>query len=460
MPPFIAAILFTLGILTLFVQERKLSGRASWALWLPMMWLLISGSRHVSEWLNGTSTMSQEQYLEGSPLDAAVYALLLGAAIIVLISRHQVVAKVLRKNWPIILFVIYCAISILWSDFPGVALKRWIKSLGDYAMILILLTEHNREAAIKQVLSRVAIILMPLSILFVKYYPSLGRVYAEHWVGTQYFVGVSDNKNMLGMDCMIFGFAAYCQILEAWRGSRRNRNTALFVYGVVAISAIWLLILSNSMTSLSCFFVTSGLVAILSLVKAARSPVVFNTLVAIVVVSLFSVLFLGVGSEILQSLGRNSTLTGRTDIWPVLLSVPINPVVGTGFESFWLGSRLAYVWSFQIVNGITEAHNGYLEMYLNLGWIGVAFLAALLWSGYRNIQRMIGRDFDAGRLRVGYFVIAVVYNFTEAGFRSTDLVWIAFILAIAAPGMRIGKAVVKSKVEDAATVDYHPAFTA
>jgi O-antigen ligase len=129
-------------------------------------------------------------------------------------------------------------------------------------------------------------------------------------------------------------------------------------------------------------------------------------------------------------LGRNSTLTGRTDIWAALLTVHINPVLGTGFESFWLGERLTYLWTFPIVNGITEAHNGYLEMYLNLGIVGVALLAVLIWTGFRNVLRLLERNPDEGRLRLGYFVIAMIYNFTEAGFRSTDLIWIGFILAV------------------------------
>ena len=74
-------------------------------------------------------------------------------------------------------------------------------------------------------------------------------------------------------------------------------------------------------------------------------------------------------------MGRDSTLTGRTEIWTHVLWVAGNPLLGTGFESFWLGDRLANVWS--IMPGIQEAHNGYLEVYLNLGWIGVTLLAVI-----------------------------------------------------------------------------------
>ena len=59
-------------------------------------------------------------------------------------------------------------------------------------------------------------------------------------------------------------------------------------------------------------------------------------------------------------------------------------------------------------------------------------LSALLWTGYKNVMQLLERDPVEGRLRLGLFVIVVVYNFTEAAFRSTDLVWIAFLLAIVA----------------------------
>jgi O-antigen ligase len=311
-----------------------------------------------------------------------------------------------------------------------VALKRWIKSLGDYAIVLILLTEPDSGRAIKQVLARVAFLLMPFSILFIKYYPSLGRAYASHWDSTQFYVGVSDNKNMLGMVCMVFGFAAFARVLEAWQGLQQERIRALLVHGSVLAMAVWLLRISDSKTSLACFVLACGLVAAHAFSKVARRRIVTHVMVVASVLICFCVLFLGVGSGALENLGRNATLTGRTDIWRILLDVPVNPVVGTGFESFWLGKRMDYLWSFQIVNGLNEAHNGYLEMYLNLGWGGVALLFTLFWAGYQNVLRLLVRDPAAGRLRLGYFLIAIVYDFTEAGIRTSDLIWIALLFVV------------------------------
>ena len=60
----------------------------------------------------------------------AVFTILLIAALAVVISRMDRVGPLLRKNGPILLFFAFCAVSILWSDFPFVAFKRWIKALG------------------------------------------------------------------------------------------------------------------------------------------------------------------------------------------------------------------------------------------------------------------------------------------------------------------------------------------
>jgi len=44
----------------------------------------------------------------------------------------------------------------------------------------------------------------------------------------------------------------------------------------------------------------------------------------------------------------------------------VNPWIGAGFESFWLGPRLNKLWA-QYNFMPNQAHNGYIEIYLNLG---------------------------------------------------------------------------------------------
>ncbi len=380
-------------------------------------------------WLDRDSKLPA-QYIEGSPLDRAVYTGLLVVGLFVLFGRQKAVGRFLRANWPIALFVLYCAVSIIWSDFPEVALKRWIKSLGDYAMILIVLTDPDPFGALKRVLARAGFLLLPLSVLLIKYYPDLGRAYPVHWEGTTYYVGVAADKNMLGMACLVFGLGSWWRFLKEFRRERgQRRRGPLIAHGVVIAMTIWLLWLANSMTSLACFVMASGLIAATSSPWVARKRVVVHVLVAGVLSCCFCILFLDLGSFLLTAVGRNPTLTGRTDLWEKLIEMTANPLLGAGFESFWLGPRLEKLWSIYWWQP-NESHNGYLEVYLNLGWVGIALLAGAVVAGYRNIISLLNTDPDAGWLRLAYFVVGLAYNLTEAAIRTMDLMWLAFLVAL------------------------------
>ena len=442
MLPWVATVVCVLGILGLFALDRDRQSQTSKALWIPVVWLWIVGSREVSLWLAvfgighaGTELNSPDVYLEsGSPPDRLVFATLMFFGVVVLVRRGPEVGRLLRANLPILLFFLYCALSVFWSDYPGVAFKRWLKALGDVVMLMVVLTDGNPYAAIKRLLARTGFLLIPLSVLLIKYYPEVGKGFKHY--GVPFYVGVTTNKNLLGIVCLIFGLGSLWRFLAAYRdrgGTHRTRR--LVVHGVLLAMVLWLFLMAKSLTSLSCFLLAGGLMVATSFGTRARKPWVVHFLVAAVVLVSFSTLFFDAGGFVLETMGKDPSLTGRTKIWDLVLSLSGNPLFGTGFESFWLGPRLERIWSV-IWWHPNEAHNGYIEVYLNLGWIGVALLAVLIVTGYRNVVLLLRRDSDVGRLMLAYFVVGVVYNFTEAGFRMLDLVWITFLLAImAVPGV-------------------------
>lgn len=439
MSPPIATAAFILLIAGLFALDRDRRARTSKGLWLAVVWLLIYGSRPVSQWLSvvgfaGTTVRidSPEQYLEGSPVDRYVYTCLLTIALTIVLARQQELRTFLRKNGPILLFLGYCAISVLWSDYTFVAFKRWTKIVGDLLIVLIVVTDPQPLTALRRLLSRTAFILLPLSVLFIKYYPELGREY-NRWTWLPAYSGITETKNELGMLCLILGLASVWRFLEAYRdGKGATRTHQMLAHGIILVMVFWLFYMANSMTSMACFILAAGLMTVTYLTRVGRRPGVAHFLVASIVLAAGLVLFSGGAGGILSSVGRDPTLTGRTGIWDAVLSVSGNPLVGTGFESFWLGDRLRKVWA-MTMNGLQEAHNGYLEVYLNLGWIGVSMLGVLMMNGYRNVMAGLRRDQRAGSLNLAFFVAAVIYNFTEAGFRETTLVWIFLLMAVAWP---------------------------
>src|ERR1035441_1814255 len=131
LPPVVASIIFAIGIAGLFFLDRGGKNRVSNALWIPTAWLFITGSRSVSQWL-GVSPAAADQaslYLEGSPVDRVVFAVLEAFALIVIINRRRRPGPILRRNWAIGLFFLYAVLSICWSDYPFVTLKHWIKGI-------------------------------------------------------------------------------------------------------------------------------------------------------------------------------------------------------------------------------------------------------------------------------------------------------------------------------------------
>src|SRR5437867_1880871 len=431
MSPSIATVVFGFLLLGLFLLDRDQKSRTSPALWIPVAWVSIGASRAVSQWFGVTPAMgSPEQYLEGSPFDRFILTGLLAAGLIVLLARERRAGTLLRANGPILLFFLYCSVSVLWSDYPEVAFKRWIRALGDIVMVLVVLTDTDPSAAVKRLLARSGFLLIPLSVLLIEYYPELGRGYIPG-VWTPYFTGVATGKNSLGCVCLVFGLASLWRAFEVLRSGERICGVGpLIAHSTVLAMTLWLFWKADSATSLGCFLLGGGLIAVMSLPGVARKPAAVHLLVVgIVFLCLFG-LFLDSDAGLVQAMGRDTTLTGRTAFWDKVLDMTVDPLFGAGFESFWLGERLEKFWRIYMWHP-NQAHNGYLEVFLNLGWTGLALFGLVMVWGYRNVVDAIRSDPEAGRLRLAYFVVAAVYNLTEAAVKAAHPVWIAFLLAVA-----------------------------
>jgi O-antigen ligase len=310
-----------------------------------------------------------------------------------------------------------------------VAFKRWTKAVGDVVMVLVVLTETDPAAAVKRLLSRIGLLLIPLSVLFIKYYPELGRSYSP-WNASPYYHGVAMGKNGLGYVCLIFGLASLWRVLEAVRSpDRRGRRGPLLAHGALLAMALWLLVKADSATSFVCLLIGAAAMTITSMPRLRSTSTPVHLVVGAVLFVWVSALVFDVGTDVVEAMGRDTTLTGRTGLWEEIVRMTVDPLFGAGFESFWLGTRLESFWR-QYWWHPNQAHNGYLEVFLNLGAAGVVLLGGVMFWGYRNVVEAFRRDPATCGLRLAYFLVAVLYNFTEAAFKGFHLVWIALLLAI------------------------------
>jgi exopolysaccharide production protein ExoQ len=428
LPPAIASCL-TLGfIIFLFRRDIRERPDVSGALWLPLIWLVIACSRAVSQWLNifGLPVSGAVSVEEGSPLDAWFFFSLIAAGSCVLVKRQVRLSEVVQNNGWLIIFLLYCFISIAWSDFPFVAFKRWIKILGHPIMTLIVLTEPDPDQAVKTLLKRCAYVVVPVSILFIKYYPQWGLGFDE-WTGAIFNTGITTTKNALGADCLILGFFFFWYLLQTWSLERgKPRRNELFLIGGFLTAILWLLAHAHSATSSISLFIGTLVVVFVGIRSVNKNFIGTYMLAALVLLAAAELTF-GISGRFSEALGRGSGLSGRTLLWTHLLELQTNPILGTGFESFWLGKRperLEGIFFF-IPN---EAHNGYLEIYLTLGLIGLFILIALIIATFWKIRLELFRNFEWGRFRLGFLAAIVVYNWTEAAFKTVSATWFIFYI--------------------------------
>jgi exopolysaccharide production protein ExoQ len=431
----IALFVFIIGIVGLFFLDRDNSVRTSKALWLPVIWMWIYGSRPISVWL-GISPLTESSTgpPAGSLLDQLVALILMVFAIIVLGHRGRAVIFLLRRSWPIVLYFSFCLVSVFWSDFPGQGLQRWIKGLGELAIVMILVTDAQPTAALGRFFSRVGFVLLPTSVLLINYYPNLGRSYES---GVEMNTGVTTNKNMLGVSIFVLALGALWQVLRVLHDKTQpNRARHLLAQGSMLSFGIALLFMAHSATSGACFALGAGLMLASALPLIRRRPAAVHVLVFAVVLCGGLTVLLGGQGEAAKAMGRQSDLTGRTGIWEFLIPMGPNPIVGAGFETFWYGPRVQTV-SLQYPD-LNEAHNGYIEVYLNLGLFGVGLIALILAQGYRNAVAAFRRDPAFGSLLTAYIVTAATYSITEAGFRILDPMWFFLLLSIVTASHVIG----------------------
>jgi exopolysaccharide production protein ExoQ len=298
--------------------------------------------------------------------------------------------------------------------------------------VLIVLTEDDPLSAFRHMMKRCAFALLPLSVLLIKYFPQFGRTFSE-FTGVAQNSGVALNKNGLGCICMIFGLFFVWQLATVWRNyamplRRREIGMSLAFLGIIA----WLFVLAPSSTALLCFLVASAVVLYLGRANVTPSRLGAYTVVVVLTLGAAEMLF-GISNLVLVLTGKSATLTGRTDLWHDILQIKVNRLVGAGYESFWLGGRLQSLWDIYWWRP-NQAHNGYLETYLNLGIIGVAFLTGLIFVAFRKCSQAVVEQPEFGRFRFGFLFLTLLYNWPEAAFRGLHVVlFIFYLIAMDSP---------------------------
>ena len=252
MPPSLALFSWLILLVALLRFDPAKDPGTSFALWVPLIWMFILGTRLPSQWLGGQVGQVAEALEEGNPLDRTIFSVLILLAIGVLTSRSFKWGDFIGRNIALTTFLLFALVSVVWSDFPFVSLKRWFRDLGNYLMVLVVLSDPRPLEAVRTLLRRLCYLLIPLSIVLVKYYPEISRQY-DSWTGSFSDAGPTTGKNLLGLLALISGLFFFWDTVTRWSERKDRRTRRIILVNVAFIGmTLWVLNIANSATCRVC----------------------------------------------------------------------------------------------------------------------------------------------------------------------------------------------------------------
>jgi O-antigen ligase len=287
---------------------------------------------------------------------------------------------------------------------------------------MMILSERSPLEALESVFRRCAYVLIPFSIVLIKYFPQLGRQY-NYWSGELMWTGVATQKNSLGQLCAFSVFFLFWAAFRKWRLGELLINRSQ-TFADVLVFSIGLLLLRGpgtaySATSIVVFVV--GITLLLLLYRMERHAIKLGAYLKAFVIG-FTLIFLFfikmLLPDIVSLLGRSETLTGRIDIWNAVMDIASqNPWFGVGYGGFWgLKNDASVFW-------MSQAHNGYLGVYLDVGIVGIIVLFAFLMAFCGKIRRELNYLFDWGVFGCCFLFMMLLNNYSEDNFLKTSFLW-------------------------------------
>ena len=336
-----------------------------------------------------------------------------------LYSRARLRKPALRRCWPLFLLVTFALLSITWSEDRYLTFLRTGALVGTIVGGLYLgqrLTLGAQVRLLARVLGAVAV----LSLLFVLFLPQWA-------IGTGDFqgdwLGIFGHKNLLGLN-MAMGFGVFGAL---FRSSQRGR----FAHFVWATLCLILVFLSGSATALVCcagealvLFVVGPVVKTWSSLTRIRKVIVLA--MAVILATVLAAQY----EAVPDMLGRDAGLTGRTTMWSlVAIMISEKPWFGYGYGAFWRGYEgpSGRVWD--VMGGeIFYSHNGFLDVWLDIGAVGLGLLLLSYTIVFR--RAVISAGIDGSGLRVWplvFMMFLLISNLTEGSLlRANTLPWILY----------------------------------
>lgn len=269
--------------------------------------------------------------------------------------------------WPVVLLVVIAWLSTSWTVAPEITSRRCIALSVTSLMGIYLFVRFDFDTLIRFLVAVVAILVIGC-LAWVVVFPEYGVHSDGEHAGA--FRGFFFHKNTTGR-IMVYCLAI---IIAAWISGAVNRSL-LFVLGLLTLAMI--VGTTSQTTLLATLVLGAGLVA----VRMVRGQAVKSALVTLAILAIAwhgALIAIASYDLILEALGRDASLTGRTDIWIYTLEYAFKqPFTGYGYDAFWNGdlspgAQYAAYWD------TPHSHNSWIEVFVALGLPAVFLMAGML----------------------------------------------------------------------------------
>ncbi len=337
----------------------------------------------------------------GNTLLFATYMLVLLFSLI----HYEQILRVTKKALPLLVLVAVAFLSIQWSIQPTATKSAALWLAGTTLFGIYFGSRFTLRQQIN-ILCVVVICAAVLSIIAVKLFPEVA-------IGTGSFAGdwqgIYLHKNRLGR-IMSLGV-----MLFVIRISRYNIKDLFYIAGLLLCA--FLLVKSDS---------SSGLVVALAVILTrlgldflSKDRALYKSLIisASITAAGLILAILANPSEAAALVGRTGTLTGRTTLWAYLMNfVHERPWTGYGFDAFWSRDSITLeIVQRSVYWAPNHAHNGVLEVLLDLGVLGLILLGLIWLSVFVRAMRLaLARNSLEARWPLMYVVFYTLWVIPEA----------------------------------------------
>jgi len=346
-------------------------------------------------------------------------------AFFLLARRPGAVMDTIRDNPLLVAVFLLPVVSVIWSVDRGTSFRRVVALVmtGFYCVYLA------RRLSPDDFLRRLLLVLFVggvLSLLFTLVDP--GQAIEHGTINNGSWKGVYGHKAILGrIAAVAVTVSVYVRPRSFFEGAMRWLTIAIFVF---------LAIKSESRASWLMMAGGVGCMMLIAIMRNRRlsSGIKFTIALAVglMVLAAVGLLF----DKILLAMGRDDTFSGRTTLWEGAIAVAKahHPILGAGYRAFWTATGAAGVRDYiqHWARLPSHGHNGYLDIWLELGWAGVAlFTVFVIVTVTRLVRRMLRETSEPAwaAFAIFFFVFLLNNASVTVAFKHTDIAWVFAVLA-------------------------------